>query len=197
MLHHPSYDEKELLLQLAQGSEEAFRAIFNRYRGKLYHFILKISGSGEAAEDTVHDVFLKVWATKENFAQVENLGSYLYRMAHNHAVSGFRRMARETLVLAELRQESVPALGLADPLTQKEIRTFIDEAVAKLSPRQKKVFLLSRYDGLKHKEIADELGLSIHTVRSHLQEAVKVLREEIGRAYGPLAVAIFVMYELS
>lgn len=197
MSHHPPYDEKELQAQLAQGSEEAFRTIFNRYRGKLYHYILKIAGSGEAAEDAVHDVFLKLWTRREQLAGIDNLNAYLYRMAHNHAVTGFRRMAKETLVLAELRQESVPALALADPLTQKEIRAFIDEAVAKLSPRQKKIFLLSRYDGLKHKEIAGELGLSIHTVRSHLQEAVKALREEIGRAYGPLAVAIFVLHELS
>ncbi|MEI9806642.1 MAG: RNA polymerase sigma-70 factor [Bacteroidota bacterium] len=197
MANNTPYSEKELLLQVVAGNEKAFRTIFNYYKGKLYTYVLKITDSREAAEDTVHDVFLKIWADRTKFAEIENLNSYLYRMAHNHAVSGFRRMAKETLILAELRHESIPAIQLADPLTQKEIRTFIAEAVAKLSPQQKKVFILSRYDGLKHKEIAGELGLSVNTVRSHIQEGLRIVREEISRSYGPLTVAIFVIHELS
>lgn len=183
-------------MQIAAGSEDAFRILFNHYKGKLYHYILKIADSPEAAEDAVHDVFLKVWENRTQFTEVENFNSYLYRMAYNHAVNGFRRMAKQTLILAELSKENT-SFQTADPLSQKEIRNSIREAVAKLSPQQRKVFLLNRRDGLRHKEIADELGISVNTVRSHLQEATKLLRTEIGRTYGPLAIAIFVLYRIS
>jgi RNA polymerase sigma-70 factor (ECF subfamily) len=189
--------EKELLLEVASGSEEAFRTIFHHYRGKLYHYILTITKSAEEAEDTVHDVFLKIWETREKLPVIENLGSYLYRMCYNHAISGFRRMAKETLILAELRKESILPLPAIDPISQKEIRALIQNAIEKLSPQQRKVFILSRHDGLKHEEIAAHLGISINTVRTHLGEALRFLREEIGQSYGPLATAIWVIYNLS
>ena len=100
------YNEKELLLQLANGSEKAFTAIFYHYRGKLYHYIFTITSSREMAEDTVHDVFLKIWNARQKLASIENMNAYLYRVCHNEAISGLRRMAKETLILAELQQES-------------------------------------------------------------------------------------------
>jgi RNA polymerase sigma-70 factor (ECF subfamily) len=163
----------------------------------LYSYILKVADSRESAEDAVHDVFLKIWDSREKLPGIKNFEAYLFRTARNHAVSGFRRMAKETLILAELRNEQEPLLQTIDPLTQKEIRAFIQEAVAKLSSQQRKVFMFSRQDGLRHEEIAEKLGISINTVRAHLGEALRFLRKEIGRSYGSQAVAIYVIYQLS
>jgi RNA polymerase sigma-70 factor (family 1) len=193
----PLYNERNLLQQISQGDEASFQAIYDRYKGKLYSYILRIADSRESAEDAVHDVFLKIWDGREKLPEVRNFGAYLFRTARNHAISGFRRMAKETLILAELGNEPVPTLHTIDPITQKEIRTFIQEAVAKLSPQQRKVFMLSRHDGLRHEEISEKLGISIHTVRAHLGEALRFLREEIGRSYGSQAVAIYVIYQFS
>lgn len=191
------YHERELLLRVAEGSEADFRLLFERYRGKLYHYILSITDSPESAEDTVHDVFLKIWINREKLPAIENLNAYLYMMCRNQAISGIRRMAKETLILAEIRKEQVQTPEGIDPLSQKEIRHFIQQAVDKLSPQQRKVFLLSRQDGLKHEQIAQEMNISISTVRTHLGKALEFLREEIGQSYGNLAVAIWVIYKLS
>lgn len=190
------YNEGELLRQIAVGSEDAFRTVFYEYRGKLYNYILKVADSEEAAEDAVHDVFLKIWEHREKLPQIQHFAAYLFRMARNHAINGFRRMAKEALFLAELRNENVAALQAADPIIQKEIRTYIQDAVAKLSPQQRKVFILSRQDGLKHEEIAQQLDISINTVRVHMSEALRSLRQEIGKSYGSLAVAIYVMHKI-
>lgn len=185
------------MLRVAEGNEEAFSHLFHHYRGKLYHYILTITDSREAAEDTVHDVFLRLWEGRTSLPSIERLSPYLYRMCHNRAISGLRRMAKETLILAELRQEGLPLIPDADPTSQKEVLKFIQRAVDQLSPQQRKVFMLSRQDGLKHEEIADRLGISVNTVRTHLGAALRFLREEIGRAYGPMATAIWVVYQLS
>lgn len=190
------YQEKELLLQLAKGSEAAFTAIFYHYRGKLYHYIYTITASQEMAEDTVHDVFLKIWNIRDRLAGIENMNAYLYRLCHNQAISGLRRMAKETLILSELQQETIPFLPDIDPASQREIRTYIQQAVNKLSPQQRKIFLLSRHDGLKHKQIADKLGVSINTVKTHLAQALRFLREEIGQQYGLQATVIWILYLL-
>lgn len=182
-----------MLRQLALGSEEAFTAIFYHYRGKLYHYIFNITGSQDMAEDTLHDVFLKIWNNRDKMADIENMNAYLYKLCHNQAISGLRRMAKETLILSELQQENIPFFPDIDPASQSEIRTYIQQAVNKLSPQQRKIFLLSRQDGLKHKQIADKLGVSINTVKSHLAQALRFLREEIGQQYGMQALAICIL----
>ena len=191
------YNEKELLLQLANGSEKAFTAIFYHYRGKLYHYIFTITSSREMAEDTVHDVFLKIWTNREKLANIENMNAYLYRVCHNEAISGLRRMAKETLILAELQHEGIPLLPDVDPASQREIRASIQQAVNKLSPQQRKIFLLSRHDGLKHKQIAEQLGVSINTIKTHLGQALRFLREEVDQQYKLQATAIWVMLQLT
>lgn len=195
--HIQPYHEAALLRQLAEGSEAAFTTIFHRYRGKLYHYILTLTTSPEIAEDTVHDVFLKIWTNREKMAEIENMNAYLFRLCHNQAISGLRRMAKETLILSELRQETIPILPDADPASQREIRASIQQAVNRLTPQQRQVFLLSRQDGLKHRQIAEQLGVSINTVKTHLGQALRFLREEIGQQYGLQSTAIWVIYQLS
>lgn len=190
------YNERAVLLRISEGDERAFRTLFELYRGKLYHFILSITDSPEAAEDTVHDVFLKIWVGREKLPAIDNLNAYLYMMCRNQAISGLRRMNKETLILAELRKEQLQPLEGVDSISQKEIRKFIQQAVDKLSPQQKKVFLLSRQDGLKHEQIAKELGISVNTVRTHLGKALEFLREDIGQMYGKFAVAICILHEV-
>lgn len=191
------YDEKELLQQVAGGSEEAFSLLFRRYRGKLYHYVLDFTQSKEEAEDIVHDVFLKIWNSRETLTAIDSINSYLYKMSRNQAINGLRRKAKERLVLAELRQEPMAILPDIDPASKKEVRDSIQQAISKLSPQQRKVFLLSRQDGLKHEQIAEELGISITTVKTHIGRALQFLREEIRQAYGEQAIAIFVLYGLS
>lgn len=184
---------------MSAGSEEAFGTLFHFYRDKLYTYLFRLSQSREAAEDAVHDVFLKIWELREKLGAIDNFNAYIYRMAQNHAFTGFRRMAKETLVLAELQreQDGSAAFEGEDRISRKEVLDFIREAVNKLTPQQKQVFLMSRQQGLRHEEIAGRLHISIHTVKNHMVEALRLLREEMAKSYGPRAVALYVMYHLT
>lgn len=179
------------------GDEQAFATLFSRYRGKLYHYTLTYTQSKEIAEDLVHEVFLKIWTRREELTGIDNFNAYLYRMSRNLAISGLRRRAREYLMLAELRQDSFEVIPDIDPVFVKEVRASILRAIDKLSPQQRKIFILSREQGLRQEQIAEELGISINTVKTHMSRALQLLREEIGHDYGPLAVAIYVIYGLS
>jgi len=171
--------------------------LFDTYRRKLYTYLLKLSDSKETAEDNVHDVFLKLWAQREKLPEIQNLNAYLYRMAHNHAFNGLRKMATETLVLAAIQQASHDQPE--DPhmsFGRKEVRRFIHETVSKLTPKQREVFQLSRELGLKQEDIAQRLGISVLTVKAHLTDALNYLRTEITTHYGTYSVAIFVLWNL-
>lgn len=192
------HNEKDLLLRVAEGDENAFRQVFDNYRPKLYTYLLRLSESKEIAEDCVHDVFVKLWTNREKMPGVENLNAYLYRMAHNHAFNGLRKMATETLVLAELTNQGVPVQEDPDmALNRKEVRQFIQDAISKLTPKQREVFIMSRELGLKQAEIAERLGISVLTVKAHLTDALNALRTEISTHYGSYAVALFVLWNLA
>jgi RNA polymerase sigma factor (sigma-70 family) len=120
------HNERALLQEVSEGNEDAFRNLFNGYRSKLYTYILRLSRSNEIAEDTVHDVFLKLWENRTTLPQIENLNAYLYRMAHNKAYTGFKRRAKESLILAVLEKEQsgIHQGATDDGITTKEVRAF-------------------------------------------------------------------------
>jgi RNA polymerase sigma-70 factor (family 1) len=195
---YSSYEEKELLRQIGEGSENAFRLLFLQYAPRLKNYVLRLSRSLEVAEDIVHDVFLEIWKSRERMAELDHFSAYVYRAAHNKAHRSLQRKAKEILIVAELRREQGEDLGFEgdDKLTYQQVRDSIKQAVDKLPPQQRKVFLFSRHLGLTHQQIADELHLSPNTVNNHLVEALRTLREEIGTIYGSYAIAIYVLHSL-
>lgn len=199
MTNEPVYNEPELLRQLAEGSEQAFRALFLAYKDKLYTYVLKLSGSPETAEDTVHEVFLKLWTKRAEIPQIDNLNAYLYGIARNQSINIFRRMAKETLILSEIGRDQGMDTGFEgeDRITHAEVLASIRVAVDQLTPQQRHVFIMSRQQGLRIAEIARELGIAERTVKNHLHEALRFLREEMGRQYGPNAIIIYALYQLT
>jgi len=199
LFNDQEYNESVLLKQLAEGNEEAFRKLFLAYKDKLYTYICKLSGSAETAEDMVHDVFLKLWEKREALPDIDNLNAYLYQISRNKSINLFRRMAKETLILSEIgRDEGIPgSLEGENRLIHADVLASIREAVDKLTPQQRQVFLLSRQNGLKINEIARKLGITERTVTNHMSQALRFLREELSRQYGPSAVIIYALYNLS
>lgn len=199
MQEQTGYNERDLLLQVAEGSEAAFRALFTSYAPKLKSYVLKLSRSPETAEDIVHDVFLNIWKNRDKLNSIENFDSYLFTAARNNTHKSFRRRAKETLIVAELKKTDPgeAAFEGEDRITSQEVQAFIQNAIDKLSPQQKKIFLLSRSEGLSHDEIAQRLGIARRTVTNTITGALRSLRDDIGTTYGSYAIAIFVLHGLS
>lgn len=106
-------------------------------------------------------------------------------------------MATETLVLATLKDQGTnPPEDPGMTFQSKEVRLFIHEAVGRLTTKQQEVFRLSREQGLKQEEIAQQLGITVSTVKSHLTDALNALRTEISTHYGTYSIAIFVLWNL-
>jgi len=193
---HP-YDEQEVLRQVAAGSEPAFRQLFYHYRPRLIAFVLGLSRSATAAEDIVHDVFLNIWKNRAQLPEVRNLSGYLFQAVRYAAHDQFQRRAKEKLILAELHREEYGGDKQQETLTLQAVQAFLKESLGKLTPQQRKVFLLSRETGLSHAQIAEKLGITTRTVSNHITEALHILRGEIGAFYGAWAVALFVLHGLS
>ncbi len=192
------HNEKALLIQVANGDEVAFRELFYAYRPRLIGYVLSLSKSEQAAEDIVHDIFLDVWVRRQQLPEIEQFTGWLFRAVQYRARRVLQRRAKEKLIVAELQHEAdgEPRVDAKEQLTNKKVQQFIRQSIDKLTPQQRKIFLLSRHLGFSHAEIAERLGLSQQTVSNHLSEALRFLRSEVDAFHGPYAIAIFVLFNL-
>ncbi len=198
-MKHPNivYNEREALSALSAGKACAFCWLFDTYRTKLYNYVFKLTESKETAEDTVHDIFLKIWQQKERLSQVTDFNAYLYTMVRNDTYNKFRRMAKKNLILSTIgRTATKEENTIEDNYTAKEIRQNIRQLVEKLTPQQQLVFNMSREEGLKNEEIARQLNVSVLTVKKHLTNALHILRHEICVSTEVGFVAMFLIVEI-
>lgn len=158
-------------------------------RHKLFSFLMRLTQSPEATEDVIQDIFMKLWRNRRSLSEIENFSSYLFRMAQNQCITQFRRMAKETLILTRLASDAAPTRSTTEELlAAKEVQEQLQQAVAKLTPQQKLVFTLSREKGLKYEEIAAELNISSSTVKNHMIDALRTIRQHFHSSSNALLI---------
>ncbi|PWG80824.1 RNA polymerase sigma-70 factor [Pararcticibacter amylolyticus] len=174
--------ETELLLRAAEGSERAFTELFYHYYTALARFVYKLTGSRELAEEIVQDAFVSIWLRREKLAQIDHFGKYLFAICRNGTFTALKKIAAEKSLQGSFEQYVIDeaALDLMDNPAE-EYREIIAQAVAKLPEQQRRVYTMSRYDRLKYDEIAIQLGLSVTTVRKHVQLAVQFIQNDIAK----------------
>ena len=167
------YDEKALLLRVAEGDERAFCVLFERYHGLLASHIMRITRSQALTEEIVQDVFLKIWMSRETLSEIRDLRAYLYIASKNHALNSLKKAAREKVIESQADWNLVERSFMAPEAEEPDHYGLIDEAINRLPPRQQEVYLLSRHERKKYSEIAEQLGLSRETVKKYLQLATE------------------------
>ena len=193
------HNDHQLLKEASTGNEQAFAGLFHLYKHKLYSFLIRITESPEMTEDIIQDIFLRLWKDKTDLVNIENFGAYLFKMGQNQAINAFKRMARETVILSELRNNT-GSIQQQDNLSLGELQQKLQTAFDKLSPQQKLVYTLSREQGLKHDEIARQLNISPSTVNNHMILALRIIREQLAQymntpGWAGLAITLFTLIE--
>lgn len=187
-----SYNEQEQLKKIAEGDEGAFATLFHAWRNRIYFFTLQFTQSPQQSEDIVQEVFIKLWLHRAELQHLPNFQAWVYKVIKNHAISGLRRIALETNILAELRKNEAGQVQTADEeLLHKQLQQKMLLAIQQLPPRQKEVYTLTRIDGLKQEEVAERLHLSISTVQNHMTEALKKLRIILSKEYPAISAYFF------
>lgn len=171
------HNEVALIRLTSKGDEQAFKQIFDFYSNRLFAYVFKITNHEEIAEEIVMDVFLKVWTNRSDLAEIGRFDSYLYAMVRNRAFNIIKRIAHEGAIIKELSLNCTEyQQNTEDTVIYNDVKHLLQDAIEKLPPQQKLVFMLSRDEGLKYQEIAEQLNLSKNTVKSHLKKAVSSLR---------------------
>jgi RNA polymerase sigma-70 factor (ECF subfamily) len=157
--------------------EKAFKILYDEYKNRLYGYILAIVHSTHAAEEITQELFIKLWVNREMLERIINPEHYIFTMARNRTLNYIRKAANDTRLLQELQNAMIPAVNdVEEQITIHDYDDMVEEALKHLSPQRSLVFRLSRYQGLKPEEIAQQLHLSCNTVKNHLTAALRFIR---------------------
>lgn len=172
-------DDSSLLVQLAGGDEVAFNTLFERYKDRLYNYMLKITKSSEVSEEIVIDIFVKIWVGRELMNQIHNVESFLHKVAYHKAIDFLRVTSRHTrLKKVYIERMEIEPEKLADDLIiDEEFRQILHKAIQRLPPQRRLIYTLSREQGLTHNQIANALNLSRNTVKNSVMAATKSVSE--------------------
>jgi RNA polymerase sigma-70 factor (ECF subfamily) len=188
---------KDLFTRISQGDEAAFTEVFYHYTQRIYHYILGRTKSQLIAEEIVQEVFIKIWTNREKLTEVINPESYIFSMAANKLFDWYRKMSYDQKIKDHIWQTIGDASNITfETLDLHNSQELVNKAIEKLSPQQKKIYLLSRQQGLSHSEIARELDLSEKTVNNHLSEALRLIREYIQKTPGATMASLIVILGL-
>jgi RNA polymerase sigma-70 factor (family 1) len=193
-----TYEEKALFRRIAVGDEAAFTDIFRRYTAKLLPFVLKLTrGDDQQAKEIIQETLLRLWANRTELTKVDQPSSWIFRIASNVSVNYLRALGKRRLALHEVQMANNSiAENNEKELEAKELEGFIHRAVAALPEKRQQIYRLSREQGLTHQQIADNLGLSINTVREQIGKALKTIHEHIQQSTGLSLITVILLLSL-
>lgn len=158
-----------------------FEGLFRYSFRPMCLYALHYLGEVELAEDLVQECFVSLWEKLEQGTEVSNRRSYLYMTVRNRCLDHLRRKGIPTESLKPYDTYGIIDDDDAQERSQREARLWT--AIDSLPPKCREVFILSKRDGLKYEEIAQELGLSVNTVRNQISKALEVLKNGAIRIY--------------
>lgn len=191
MVQIEQHNLAQLFIQLSEGREQAFRAIFDLYKARFYAAAFKMTRSEYQAEEIVQEVFVILWDQRHRLSGIEKPETYLFTIVYNSIYTSFKKIAAEKKVKESLSgQPEVFEASLEMMLQNKENERLLQRAVSHLPAQQQQAFQLIKLHGLSRDEAAARMNIAPNTVKNHLQEAMKFLRLYLERSM-PLLLFLF------
>ena len=164
--------------RIVNGDKQAFELIYRQYFARLCAFANKFLHNHSEAEEVVQDVFLMLWENCAMLRSDESLKSFLFQAVHNKSLNvlAHQKVTSRYSEMIRAVYANPEEFDVHESLMAKELNLRIQIIVNDLAPECKKIFLLSRANGKKQLEIAEELNISIKTVETQINRALKKFR---------------------
>lgn len=180
ILDYSKMTDMELAAYLADGDHAAFTEIYDRHWQSLFIYARSILRDGDEASDVVQDIFTTLWNSGPQLQITTGLRPYLLTATRNQSLKIIGKTIRADAYAAELAACFSEETGRTDEgLNFRELCTVLDKAVNKLPATMQAVYRKSKDDGLSHRSIAEELGITEHSSRTILNRAVTSLRAKL------------------
>ena len=172
--------EIRILRKIRNGDISQFETLFHQFYPGMCSYAESLVSKAEVAEEIVQDVFYNIWKNKDDLKIVTSWQSYLFRSVFNNSMMYLRKAKREQ-PLEEQAEGMLPETSVtpSDELNLNEMNAAIVYTLESLPERTSEIFRLSRFEGLKYREIADKLSISVKTVEANMGKALKALRTSL------------------
>lgn len=173
---------KELLIRLQSGDEDAFNTLYWHYNSYVYRFINSLLYDSSLAEDLTQNVFLKIWEKRKNIDPDQGFEAYLFTIARH-------MIYKETENRLNIVISSDSEMGQTEPIDDSpeekidaaSLQAYINTLINQLPDSRKRIFKMSRQEHLSNKEIAAKLSISEKTVENQITRALHFLKEQLSK----------------
>jgi RNA polymerase sigma-70 factor (ECF subfamily) len=172
--------EQQQLRKIRNGDINSFEMLFHQFYPGLYSYAETLVKKPEIAEEVVQDVFYNIWKNRDSLRIERSWQSYLYRSVYNNSMMYFRRTRREYPTDDGFTPEFKGSSP--DPfqeLQYREVSDLVFKTLEDLPERTREIFIMNRQEGLRYKEIAHKLSISVKTVEANMGKALKALRNSM------------------
>ena len=169
-------DERMLIEAVRAGDQSAFKDLYRQHLGRVYALCLRLCGDAQIAEDVSQEVFIKVWRKISDFRMESRFSTWIHRISVTTAISHMR--ARKSWVeRVTLKEEPIETESFSEEMDL----TDLDGMIKHLPARTRIVFVLHALEGLRHKEIADQLNIAESSSKTHYHRAKIYLQERLSQ----------------
>ncbi len=173
-------DDQHLFDLWLKGDPRGFSELYDKYKNRVFGFLVRMTGDREIAEDLLQETFLAALRNADQFDRSRSFLSWLFGIAHKRTIDFFRHAKVET----EHKEDTEGSVGSKieapdSQLSNTDLRGLINEAVEGLDPLQREVFLLRELGGVPFKEIAKIMNCPINTALGRMRLALKNIRKEL------------------
>jgi len=172
--------DQTLVIQLKDGSQLAFKQLFDRYTPRIYRFAISYLKSDADAEELVQDVFLKLWEKRETLDESQNIRAYIFKIAINSIYNLSKRKNYRQVYNEFVKNNFTQGNEFTwNEVVYNELVDSLNLHIDKMPAQRRDIFLMSRKDGLSNQEIAKNLNISLRTVENQIYRSVSYLREQL------------------
>ncbi len=172
--------EQLMVRELSNGSINAFNELYKQYCNRLFSFSFSMLKNHNGAEEAVQHVFLKVWEKRASLNPALSFQGYIFKITKNYVFKLINDSLKEKNQFGEPNANSDSRMeNVSSALIYSETKSKVRKVIEELPSQRKKVCIMSRKFNLTNKEIAEELFISVNTVKRHMNLALKTLNQAV------------------
>ena len=172
------YGDIQLIQQLQNSDAAAFDLLYWKYHAAIYTNVLKLMRNETLTEDIVQETFIKLWEKRQTIDITKSISGWLFVVSHNLSITQLRKQVKETA--QEIFSENISVVNSDEDITATEAQwKILEEGITMLSPQKRKVFELCKVQGKTYEQAAEELGISKHTIKEYLTDAVSFVKKYV------------------
>lgn len=171
--------DKRIIRNIKRGDSKSFEELFEKYYDRFFSFAHALLGDPDAAEDILQNVFLKLWIGRERLDEDRSIVNYLLVCVRNEIFDYLRLKYNQIVVHGISAEQEDLSSDIEAGIELTELAGTIDTVIRQMPPQRQRVFMMSRYERMSAKEIAQAIGISERTVERHIYLALNDLKHII------------------